>query len=362
MKNIATVVMPCYNESNNVDFLINEFCKADLNHSIKRIIYVDDNSPDNTSELIKSLNFPIDVVCIHRIGRQGLSSAVTEGILLADTKYVIVMDADGQHLPFDALRMLNVAISKKCQLVIGSRFLNQPRVSDHVGYRARLSEAGNWLANYVLKRNLTDPLTGFFLIERSLFNQIANRIRGSGFKILVDIIFHLRGKSIKDAEIQIEFKSRMHGESKLDSSVLFDFVDQLLGLFLGKFYPDKFLGFLVVGLVGVFIHFIVLYIFLFPIGFAFSLAQMIGALIAMISNFTLNNLLTFRRNRLRGFEWLRGLASFIFFCSLGLVANVGVSSFLYGNNALWWLSGIAGIIIGTAFNFTMSKNYIWSGK
>ena len=356
---ILTVVLPAYNERENVDFLVNALHQADHEHQIKRIIYVDDDSPDLTSEHIKSSQYPIDVLCIHRIGRQGLSSAVVEGILLADTKYVAVMDADGQHAPADLMQMLALAIKEGDQLVIGSRFRDQASVETHVGLRSLLSKVGNRLANHVLRRQLSDPLTGFFLMERNLFTAISHQVRGAGFKILVDVIYNLRDKNIKIAETQIQFQERMHGESKLDSGVMIEFVDQMIGLFVGKIYPEKFIGFLAVGVFGMCVHFTVLYITLFILALDFTFAQTGATLVAMVANFALNNLLTFRRNRLKGFEWLKGLIYFIMVCSLGAIANVGVAGYIFKLDNIWWLSGLAGIVVGTVFNFTLSKYFVW---
>lgn len=97
----VTLVLPVYNERENVESLLSELRQADTGNYIKRAIYVDDDSPDGTSEYLKTTALPLDVLCLHRIGRQGLSTAVAEGILLADTDYVAVMDADGQHSPQD---------------------------------------------------------------------------------------------------------------------------------------------------------------------------------------------------------------------------------------------------------------------
>jgi dolichol-phosphate mannosyltransferase len=356
---ILTVVLPAYNERENVDVLIGALYQADVNGQIKRIIYVDDDSPDLTSEHIKSSHYPIDVLCIHRIGRQGLSSAVVEGILLADTQYVAVMDADGQHTPHDLMQMLKIAIDEGDQMVIGSRFKNQATIETHIGLRSLLSKVGNRLANHVLRRQLSDPLTGFFLIERSLFTEVSHQVRGSGFKILVDVIYSLRQKNIKITETQIQFQRRLHGESKLDSGVMIEFVDQMIGLFVGKIYPEKFIGFLVVGLFGMCIHFMILYLSFFVLTLGFTAAQITATLVAMVANFALNNLLTFRRNRLKGLEWLKGLVYFVLVCSLGAVANVGVAGYIFQFDNIWWLSGLAGIIVGTVFNFTLSKYFVW---
>jgi len=356
---ILTVVLPCYNERENVEELVLGLHQADTQGQIKRIIYVDDDSTDGTSEYIKNNIYPLDVMCLHRIGRQGLSSAVVEGMLLADTPYVAVMDADGQHLPVDLMRMLKIATHESQQLVIGSRFKDETSIETHVGLRAVLSRFGNSLANHVLRRKLSDPLTGFFLIERSLFIGIANKVRGAGFKILVDIIYNLRDKNIRITETQIQFKERIHGESKLDSGVMIEFADQMIGLFLGKFYPEKFMGFLLVGLVGMSVHFTILWTLLFPMSINFNQAQTFATLTAMVTNYVLNNFLTFRRNRLKGFEWLKGLFYFIAVCSLGAMANVGIAGYIYKMENMWWLSGLAGIVVGTVFNFTLSKYFVW---
>ncbi|MCE7505237.1 GtrA family protein [Polynucleobacter sp. IMCC30063] len=358
-KQILTVILPSYNEKANVDILVQGLYEADVHSQIKRIIYVDDDSADNTSEHIKTSTYPVDVLCLQRIGRQGLSSAVVEGILLADTRYVAVMDADGQHLASDLMRMLQIAISEGDQLVIGSRFKDHATLETHVGLRSLLSRVGNHLANHVLRRQLSDPLTGFFLIERQLFNTISHRIRGSGFKILVDLIYNLRDQNIKIAETQIQFAKRMHGESKLDSGVMIEFVDQMIGLFIGRLYPEKFLGFLVVGVIGMCVHFALLSILLFQAATSFSTAQAVATLTAMVSNYALNNLLTFRRNRLSGISWLKGLIYFILVCSFGAIANVGIAGFIYKLDNIWWLSGFAGIVVGTVFNFTLSKYFVW---
>jgi len=356
---VLTVVLPCYNEKENVDLLIKEFYEADINKQIKRIIFVDDDSPDNTSEHIKLNTYPLEVLCIRRIHRQGLSSAVIEGILLADSKYVAVMDADGQHAPKDLLSMLKICLNENLQLVIGSRFKNLPLNPNHRGWRSRLSSVGNQVSSMLLKQKLTDPLTGFFIIERSTFNQIAPGLQGNGFKILVDILFQLRQKKISIAEFQIEFRNRIYGESKLDINALTDFLDQIIGLFLGKLYPEKFLVFAIVGSLGVGVHFAALSFLLFIFQSNFTFAQAVATLIAMITNFSLNNLITFRRNRLRGAQWLKGLTYFILFCSLGAIANIGMAGYIYAIDKAWWISGLAGIAVGTAFNFMLSKYFVW---
>lgn len=361
MKNkLLTIVSPCYNEMNNIDYLVNKLEAADSKSVISRLIFVDDDSPDGTSEYVKSLSDrKFDILCLRRIGRQGLSSAVIEGILLADTKYVAVMDADGQHDARDLITMSEKMVSENIQFIIGSRFINSELVESHVGFRAHISNIGNHIANKILARSLTDPLTGFFIFERQIFLESVKKIRPSGFKILLDLLYQLKGSNLKVEEYPITFKIRHGGESKLDSKVLIEFADQIVGFITKGALPEKFFSFVLVGSIGLIVHLSLLYCFLFFLQLEFIDAQVLATLVSMISNFSLNNVLTFRRNRLKGLRWLLGLFAFVLVCSLGALANVGVAGYLFGHGREWWISGLLGVLVGTVFNFSLSKFYIW---
>ena len=360
MKPILTVVLPAYNELNNIDFLLQSLAQADTDHQIKRVIYVDDDSPDGSSEYIKSLNNPpFEVLCIHRIGRQGLSSAVVEGVMLADTDYVAVMDADGQHEPKDLMGMLNLAVTSQVDFVVGSRFKAQDSLDNHTGLRHFISKKGNALCNFILKRELTDPLTGFFLFKRTIFLNAVREMRPTGFKILLEFLYRIRKNNIEVVDYPIQFRTRHDGESKLDSKVLLEFIDQILGFITKGLFPEKLFGFLLVGASGLIVHFVCLYASLFIFGISFNLGQGLATLTSMISNFSLNNILTFRRNRLKGWKWLKGLIYFVAVCSIGATANVGAAAYLNNAGESWWLSGLLGVLVGTIFNFAMSRFFIW---
>ena len=354
-----TVVLPAYNERENIQVLVQELFEADSNHWIKRIIYVDDDSPDGSSEFIKTGVFPIQVLCLHRIGRQGLSSAVTEGILLADTPYVAVMDADGQHKPQDLIQMIEKLTSSHLDIVIGSRFKSQKKPTSHSGLRLRLSQLGNTLSQLLTKRKLTDPLTGFFVMKRQLFVEVAKKIKPAGFKILLELLYVLKDPQIGIEEIQIDFRARHSGESKFDLAVAIEFLEQILNRISSGIVPEKFLSFAIVGASGVIVHMSFLYLFFVLNGSAFLFSQTIAAFISMTWNYTLNNLLTFRRNQKRGLQHFKAFPLFVFSCSLGLFANVGIASVINHHNITWWLSGLTGIIIGTVFNFVISKALVW---
>ena len=360
VKKLLTVVLPAYKERQNIEYVIGQLTQADAGHQIARVIYVDDDSPDDSAEFIKQLpagNISID--CIHRIGRQGLSSAVVEGVMLADTKYVAVMDADGQHKASDLMDMFDLLISQNLDCVVGSRFKTNKAIDSHVGVRHWISQRGNQLSNLVLKRELTDPLTGFFVFKRSLFLEVVREMRPTGFKILIEFLYRLRNHQIRLEEYPIGFATRHDGESKLDSKVILDFADQILGFVTKGLVPDKFLGFVLVGLTGLAVHFLTLYLFLFQFNLSFNPAQSIATLMAMTSNFSMNNAFTFRRNRLVGLQWFKGLLNFVLVCSVGAFANVGAAAFMNNHGQVWWLSAMLGVIVGTVFNFSMARFFIW---
>lgn len=354
-----TVVLPTYNERQNVEPLVNELAASARGGFIKRVVYVDDDSPDRTAEYIKSQDFPLEVLCIHRLGRQGLSSAVIEGGLVADTEYVAVMDADGQHAPSDLMKMLSGMQSEGADICIGSRFLEVPGQASHSGLRAWISMVGNKLSNVALGLHLSDPLTGFFIIKRSLLVEAAKCIRPSGFKILLDVLYVLRKKDIKVIERQIVMRQRLHGESKLDTAVMLEFVEQVLSRLTGGLIPERFLWFSVVGGSGVFVHLSALYGLLFYSDVSFLPAQALSTFVAMVWNYTINNRITFRRNRRTGAAWFSGLIAFVGISSVGAVANVGVAGMLNSSDFTWWISGLSGVFVGIVFNFSLSRFFVW---
>ena len=361
MKNHSlSVVLPCYNEIKNIDYLIDKFEAADANSNISRIIFVDDDSPDGTAEYIKKISSSkFDVLCLHRIHRQGLSSAVIEGVLLASTQFVAVMDSDGQHDPKDLIAMYEKMRAQNCQFIIGSRFLNQGLVENHTGFRAYISRVGNAIANRILKRDLSDPLTGFFIFDRSLFLGSIKNIRPSGFKILLDLLYQLKDRKITLEEFPISFRVRHKGESKLNSRVLIEFIDQIFGFITGNLLPEKMLVFVLVGVTGLALNISILYLLLFQADLEFQHAQLAATIISMISNFALNNELTFHKNKRVGLAWFKGLTAFMLICSLGAFANVGVAGYLFNQGEVWWAAALAGVLIGTVFNFSLSKFYVW---
>ena len=362
---LLSIISPTYNEASNVV----EFIKS-IESTLKKynyeIIFVDDDSTDKTYEIIKNISSKKPHIrCIRRIGRRGLSSAVIEGCLSSSSEILLIMDADLQHDERKIPSMLKLVREKKLDLVIASRFLSHEKVSGLTAYRNALSKFANFLANTISKAKLTDPMSGFFLVKRTVFDQIAPNLSGLGFKILLDI-FSSSKKKLKYEEISFTFKKRVYGESKLDSLVIWEYLLLLWQSKFGKVIPARFLSFCLIGSSGVFVHIIALYFFInFDLSFLY--AQTFATFIAMTSNFFLNNMLTYRDKRKKGLAVLKALFLFYLTCGIGASANIGISNLLFVSNisgisGIWYFSGFIGAIVGSIWNFLMSSLVTWKNK
>src|SRR3954471_6211516 len=353
-----SVVVPTFNERDNVAVLYRRL-EAALAGIAWEVVFVDDNSPDGTWDVVRALaQRDSRVRCVRRIGRRGLSGACIEGILASSAPYAAVIDADLQHDETQLPKMVGLLQSGEAELVVGSRYIEGGSADSFNKSRAGASQLATEVAKRVLKVEIADPMSGFFMIRRDKFEQLAPKLSTQGFKILLDIVATAQG-ALRTIEVPFTFGSRQHGESKLDSMVALDF----LGLVLAKLTHDvvslRFLLFAMVGGTGLVVHLSALFIALEGFKTPFPEAQAAGALIAMTSNFILNNFLTYRDQRLKGFAILRGLLLFYLVCSVGLFANVGVAFSVYDQEPIWWLAGAAGALMGVVWNYAMSGLFVW---
>jgi dolichol-phosphate mannosyltransferase len=353
-----SVIVPTFNERDNVTTL---FCRlqAALAGVPFEVVFVDDNSPDGTWQVVRKLaREDSRVRCIRRVGRRGLSGACIEGILASNAPFAAVIDADLQHDETQLPKMLELLQGGAFDLVVGSRYVEGGSADSFDRKRAGFSALATEVAKRVLRVKIADPMSGFFMIRRENFEQLAPKLSTQGFKILLDIVASAQGE-LRTVEVPFTFGSRLHGESKLDSMVALDF----LGLVLSKLTHDivtlRFLLFALVGSIGLVVHLAALYTALEIFDLPFPESQACGALSAMTSNFILNNFLTYRDQRLKGIAILRGLILFYLVCSVGLLANVGVAFSVYDQEPIWWLAGAAGALMGVVWNYAMSGLFVW---
>jgi dolichol-phosphate mannosyltransferase len=322
------------------------------------VVFVDDDSPDGTAAFARDMaRADPRVRCIRRVGRRGLSSAVIEGALSSSADFVAVIDGDLQH-DETRLPLMLAALEAGADLAVGSRHVEG---GDSAGLssplREKLSAAGIRIARSVTRTQLSDPMSGFFMLRRSLFEACAARLTGQGFKILLDLVL-ASPSPLKIAEIPYKFRPRTAGESKLDALVLAQFAGLLIDKALRGTVPLRFITFALVGAFGVLINLAVLELAR-RAGVGFGAAQSLGTVIAMIANFWLNNQLTYRAQRLKGRRVWRGLLLFLVVCGLGAIANIGIARALYAENGSDIFSGAAGAAVGVVWNYAVSATLVW---
>jgi dolichol-phosphate mannosyltransferase len=355
---LLTIVVPTLNERGNIEPLLS-LIDAALSQAPWEVIFVDDDSADDTARHIRALALRDPRVrCIQRIGRRGLSTACIEGVLASSAPYVAVMDADLQHDETLLPRMLEILAEEPVDLVIGSRYAAGASAQGLAGTRASISRAGTRLARLICRQDVSDPLSGFFMCRREVFEDAVRNLSGQGFKILLDLLAS-SPRPLRLRELPYRFRTRQHGESKLDTLVAWEYLALLADKLLGHVVPVRFALFGLIGFIGLAVHMLVLWSGLNLLPLAFGAAQSLATIIAMTSNFFLNNILTYRDQRLRGLRLWRGLLTFYGICGIGATANVGIASYLFSANQTWWLAGFLGVIVGAVWNYAMSSIFTW---
>lgn len=354
-----SVVVPTFSERENIAALTAKL-EAALSGIAWEVIFVDDDSPDDTAGEVRRLAaHDARIRCLKRIGRRGLAGACIEGILSSSAPYVAVMDSDLQHDESVLPRMLDRLKSGDADLVVGSRYAAGGN-SALSGRRDSLSRSATAVTRRLTGVTMTDPMSGFFMMRRDRFEGLAPELTNDGFKILLDIVITARG-GLRIREEPYRFAARQFGESKLDARVVLDFAGLLLAKTTGIAISTRFLLFCIVGSIGLLVHLVTLRAGLVA-GMAFPPAQTLAVLAAMTGNFLLNNQLTYRDKRLGGYSLLRGLIGFYAISSVGAVANVGMASWLYAHQPVWWLAGVAGAVMGAFWNYSMSTMLVWRVK
>ncbi len=355
-----TIIIPTFNEFDNVRPMI-ESVRNVMQGVDWELIFVDDDSSDGTSELVRECaREDPRIRGIQRIRRRGLSSACVEGMLACSSPYLAVMDADGQHDERLLPEMLRVLQEGDDDVVVGSRYMEGGSTGEFKGVRLFISRVATSLSQLLLGTKLTDPMSGFFMLRRTFLDEVVRKIYGKGFKILLDL-FASSKRPVRYRELPYTMRVRQLGESKLGFSVTLEFLMMLLYKLSGKLIPGRFIKFSSVGLVGVGVHLGALYVVHLVMGSGFVFANSVATLVAMTSNYLLNNVFTFRDQRLHGLDFWAGLLKFYVACSLGAVIGVSLAGYLHAGGMVWWLSGFIGAVAAAVWNFTTTSIFTWGG-
>jgi len=353
-----TMIVPTFNERANVARMV-ERLHAALDGVAWQAIFVDDDSPDGTAQAVKQIAAADPrIQCIRRVRRRGLAGAVVEGALASAAPYVGVIDGDLQHDETLLPRMLAALTAGEADLVIASRYLDSDAVAEGLSpIRSLGSRFANWLGRRVLRQDVSDPVSGFFMVRREAIDRVAPKLATEGFKILFDLIAS-QPQPLRIVELPYSFREREAGGSKLDNRVVIDYLGLLLSKLSGGLVPTRALMFGLVGGSGVVVQLVGLKVFL-TLGLGFTLAQFAASMVAMTSNYLINNETTYRDRRRRGLNLLLGYLKFCALCSIGLAANVAVASKVFQITHLWWLAGTAGAVFGALWNYVSTAAAVW---
>lgn len=353
-----SVVVPTYNEALNIGALVSALHRV-LAHIRWEVIFVDDDSPDGTIDVVRKLGADdCRVRGLRRLKRRGLSGAVIEGICASSAPFIAVIDCDLQHDETLLPQMLT-RLKSGADLAIASRYASGASSQQGLSRGRRLgSEFGSFLSRTILKSDVADPLSGNFMMHRGTFDAIAPKLSTSGFKILLDILLSSSRKLCVE-ELAYEFRPRSAGASKLDSVAVAEFVALLVSKASGGLVSPRFFMFAVVGASGIAVHLLALSLALQIRPTHFGAAQLIASYIAMTWNFFLNNVFTYRDKKLKGASAIKGLLSFYAICSVGAAANLGVAQLVYSSDPNWLLAGFSGALMAAVFNFAMTATFTW---
>ena len=352
------VVIPTYNEKSNVPEII-----AALERTLSgvrwEVIFVDDDSPDETASEVRGMALRDPRIrIVQRVGRRGLSSACIEGMLATAAPNIAVMDADLQHDESILPQMLSLLKGRQLDLVIASRLVGDGSMGNMERKRVLLSSVGSRLSRFVCRCELSDAMSGFFIVNRRFLNEVVHRLSGVGFKILVDLVAS-SPRPVRCSEVPYRFRPRRHGESKLDIQIELEYLYLLLDKIIGNIVPTRFVLFALVGFIGLLLHLAVLGVCYLRFGTTFVGAQAASTFIAMACNFLLNNVITFRDLRLRGWRLLSGFLKFFAACLVGAITNVSFAGFLHNAGIPWYLAGLSGVAVGSVWNYGVSSVFTW---
>ncbi|MAG52342.1 MAG: dolichyl-phosphate beta-D-mannosyltransferase [Nanoarchaeota archaeon] len=223
---LLSIILPTYNEKENIELMIKSLTEVTKKNNIKAIItVVDDNSPDNTGEIVDKIKITNKIVhIVHRKNKEGLGKAYLSGMnysLNQKADLIMTMDCDFSHNPNLIPNFLK-KIEEGYDLVLGSRYIPGGGVHNWPIHRKIISWGGNFLPRLVLGLRTFDNTTGFRCYKREVLEALnLDNIKSNGYSFLVEIAYLIQKKGFKIGETPILFKDRIHGDSKISKKEIF---------------------------------------------------------------------------------------------------------------------------------------------
>lgn len=373
---VVSVITPTFNEAENVPLLVERVHEAlgDVPHEI---VVADDDSPDRTWEVAEGLAATDpSVVVMRRFHDAGLSASVLDGMSVARGDVLAVIDADLQHDPSILPEMVERVRDDRADVVVGSRSTAGGGYGDWTASRRFVSWVATLIARLLLRVPVSDPMSGYFVVSRRAYEDTAPQINPRGFKILLEFVG--RNRALRVDEVGYEFSNRVHGETKLNRSVIRSYLLGVAELRVGRQINPTFVLYLLVGIVGLAVNSVAFWVAewigfplvttglnaeIDPIATSFIFSVQLSILVL----FVLNNEFTFWELRYRGWALVPAFLVYEVMSLVGTGVHVAVFTFLQENGFLLSFLGgatrvvhnLIGAVVALIINWYLNTTYLW---
>lgn len=377
MNTEVSIVIPTYNESKNIKGILHLIKEHLPKNTRVEAIVVDDNSPDGTGKIaedyFKSLKektlYTINV--INRKTKEGLSSAILNGVEQAKGKIVVVMDSDFSHPPQLIPKLVEVLKQSKTDIVVASRYLNGGNIQGWSLKRKIISKIGTMIAKKGLGIRQSDPMSGFFAFNKDVIKGI--NFDAIGYKLLLEMLVKTKGVSIK--EIPYTFLDRQNGKSKLGIKTILEFGHAVWKLYRhGKReqknekrtsvkFVSKAARFFSVGASGLGVNYIMSILFSSSLDMWYLHATILGIMFSITSNFILNKYWTFEDRDFAVKRTIIQYGKFAGFSSIGALVQLGMVYYLVDEITMSYPIALVSAVATAAFsNFILNKKWTFKEK
>lgn len=380
MQTEVSIILPTYNESKNIGGILDHIQKLIPKDLRAETIVVDDNSPDNTARIAEDYFISIrektshTINVIKRKAKDGLSSAILNGIQQSSGNTIIVMDSDFSHPPHMIPKLIDTLKQTRCDIVIASRYVKGGSIQGWPFKRKLMSKIATTIAKKGLDIESQDPMSGFFAFKKNIIKEL--KFDAIGYKMLLEILVKTRGAKIQ--EVPYAFTDRKYGASKLGVTTIFDYCKSVWKLYrFGRKirkeekrasvrFFSKAARFFTVGASGLGINYLSSILFSLSADMWYIHATIMGIAFSISSNFILNKYWTFEDRDFSVKKTMAQYGKFVGFSSIGALTQLGMVYYLVDE---WSLSYPISLVlaVGTAAfsNFLLNKKWtfkeeVWS--
>ncbi len=375
-----SVIVPTYNESENIRGILEHIQKSIPKNLKAETIVVDDNSPDHTARIAEDYFYSIKektnhtINVIKRKAKDGLSSAILNGIQQASGNTIVVMDSDFSHPPQIIPKMIETLKQTSCDIVIASRYIKGGSIQGWPLKRKLMSKVATIIAKKGLGIKSQDPMSGFFMFKKNIIKEL--KFDAIGYKMLLEIL--VKTKGVKIQEVPYIFTDRKEGVSKLRASTIYDYCKSVWKLYkYGRSvkkeedrtsvkFISKAARFFTVGASGLGVNYLASVLFSLSVDMWYLHATVMGIMFSITSNFILNKYWTFEDRDFSVKKTVMQYGKFAGFSSIGALVQLGMVYYLVDESGISYpISLVLAVGVAAFSNFILNKKWtfkesVWS--